>query len=1043
MVSEESATIADMNPRLQPDHPIKEETIDLRSHEMFPTLCTVHGVAESVPAQKPSWGSRPVEALVRKAGITQVFQMPFEQQKKVRPDSMSLAQLCEQVSKETNTSIDASRSGQSQTYTFVIRGSEAEITAARRRIWSEMAETAKISLDIPEDCLGIVIGPSGKTITKIMKEASAKVNVPKPYAGQVIISGDFEGISMAKQRIELLIHDKVSKMTTSVVFERYLAPFVFGNGTNSKIASVANEFAEKWGIKVNISGLKDSDMVTLALSGDKKSILPAREELLVKIEDVKKVIKSVSTKVTKNLHRFIIGSKGEALRALEAETGCYIAIPAPNVESELITLYGNDESILKGLQAILERTSSIDSIKLTADEPLRLLCLHRSPRLLKDLESKYAVRIHSSTTGFTIDGKKAEVSMAAIELQSALDELAQYEYDTVVIDAAYVKFVIGKKGQTVQQIQKEFGVDVIINSDVILVAAPTSAAVNSAKGQIMKMVTNVADLRTIEVKVDNKFHGSIKRLCEMYPTILFTFRNNQLKIHGPSERVSDAQSEILKATESLKHDAIMQSFFGELILTPEFLRVATDAEGRLNRSLISLAREHKVHNLELIDGKPKKIGFQGLRRDVEGFRGLLEDFLKRMADRSTESFEIDREYHPILIGKQGHRVKHLTRKYNVELTFPKDEKISTIVISGPRSNIKNTIEEIREFIEYEKAQDNIETITVTEESIPAILGRAGTVMASIKTATDTRINLNKKSDQDGNRLITIKGSIEGINEAKKKILAVTNDLWVSEEVSLGDECFKNLMKHGKGVIRALSIQIEEMGGSLRIDRERGCVVIRGKKDNIQELFDHVKEFLSKDLVVDTVRIPSKYHREIIGPGGENVKKLSASHSVSISISKSGKSEVVIKGFSSDVSSVKNALSKYVQVSESVETPREDHQEIMDKLSSDMKDLSVTVESRGNRLLVIGESSVIVSEIVKKIREFEAELMASTVTITVPLQFHGAIIGRAGLNIESLRNKTGCTIIIPKAGSKSDQVLLRGSSEAVSKATEAINLICSK
>ena len=56
---------------------------------------------------------------------------------------------------------------------------------------------------------------------------------------------------------------------------------------------------------------------------------------------------------------------------------------------------------------------------------------------------------------------------------------------------------------------------------------------------------------------------------------------------------------------------------------------------------------------------------------------------------------------------------------------------------------------------------------------------------------------------------------------------------------------------------------------------------------------------------------------------------------------------------------------------------------------------------------------------------------------VPPQHHHLVIGKGGQRIGIVRDKTGCTVDVPRRGEGSDIIVIRGSRDGVERAKEMI------
>ncbi len=76
------------------------------------------------------------------------FILPQEHQRKDLNVAASLNSTCARVMKETDTTIEVSTSSQTKAISFVVSGKPANITFAKRHLWSLLAQNVKTDLCI-------------------------------------------------------------------------------------------------------------------------------------------------------------------------------------------------------------------------------------------------------------------------------------------------------------------------------------------------------------------------------------------------------------------------------------------------------------------------------------------------------------------------------------------------------------------------------------------------------------------------------------------------------------------------------------------------------------------------------------------------------------------------------------------------------------------------------------------------------------------------------------------------------------------------------
>lgn len=1025
--------------------------------------------SSSLAAGKPTWGTTgatsPAATSPRAAAITQVFQMPFEQQRKRdSSDKRSLAEVCSTIGKETGTVIEASRSGQTLAYTFVIKGAEALIPVARRRLWSVLADTISIALPVPEECLGLIIGPGGRNVKALMELTSTKIGIPKPYEGQVLLSGDLEGISLAKQRIESLVRDRISKATKSLSLERHLLPFVLGRSPSTRLAAIFDDFSAAYDVKASHHGGRaDADHVDLVISGDKDKVEAALAYLEERIANCRKSIKSVATTVPKALHRVLIGPKGDSLHTLQDEAGCSIVIPPPEDPSNSITVYGPEANLLKGLQGILEKTGSLDSQQIPLQEDTKSLLLHLHRGLVRELESKYGnVHVAIDAEQILVDGGKAEVALSVMEIKDRLSALFAYKFCRVEVGAEYMPHIVGKQHRSLEALESSLGVILVAGADSILIAAEQAASLDGARQALQKRVQELASMGSAVLKIEARLHAgligakgaSIKKIREEHPSVLVEFVSgkDEVRLRGPSDDVQAVKTILLREAEAIKHELIMNSHLVEVPLSDELFKAAVDGSKRLksNPAILNIARHHKV-KLAVAKDKPC-VTVQGQKPEAEAAAAKVAQEIRKIADRGSETLEVDPAFHGLLIGKSGKNVKHFRQKYDITLDIPQQgatENGSVITISGPRASLKEAKEEILEFIEYEKAHRHQDTIKVPEEAVPMILGKGGSRLNEIRALEGvTRIDLERSLVVEGMVAISLEGSEAGIIGAKKAIESVLDEYrsTAREIVSPGKEAFERLTGAGQALLQGLVGECGAKGVQVIVLNFEHQIIIRGKKDAVAEAKGQLDQLLCQKFVKRSISIPAKFHGSIVGSKGGTINGLQARHNVAIYLPNSMRraetpvsdDSVLVEGRPEDVDAACEKLLSFVVESQTIPMPNAFRSQVAGSTRERLKELSVRAFEAPEGLKIVGPEEKL-GEAARLVQAAVDELATRfcVEAISVPVSQHRLIIGKGGAQIEALRKETGCKISIPPAYLRSDQVEVQGSPEAVRKAIEAI------
>ena len=201
----------------------------------------------------------------------------------------------------------------------------------------------------------------------------------------------------------------------------------------------------------------------------------------------------------------------------------------------------------------------------------------------------------------------------------------------------------------------------------------------------------------------------------------------------------------------------------------------------------------------------------------------------------------------------------------------------------------------------------------------------------------------------------------------------------------------------------------------------------------------------KDLIIE-----SRFHRQLIGPKGENIQKIRDDFaSVQISFPDLGSNSDIVKlrGPKDDVDKCSRFLNKlYRDLLESnyqVKVPifKQFHKFIIGKGGATIKKIRQETDTKIDLPESGSDSDVIaitgkkenVEKAVAKIQQIQSEMAnVVTVEINVPAKIHNTMIGAGGKLIQSIMDDCGgVSIKFPEANSGSDKVtltsfLLRGS-----------------
>ncbi|KAJ3109827.1 hypothetical protein HDU97_000057 [Phlyctochytrium planicorne] len=580
--------------------PVKN-SIDLASEELFPAL-----MSTNVGKPLPAWRAPPVIAspktngasVVKKGKVSERLEIPSNLQAKLPQNGKgSVWDFIKIISLKTQTTIDYSTHRTTNTMTFLISGKPEAVKQARRELVSSVGAQVTETLHVPASVRPHILGAGGKNLKALTAETNTRVNIPRP-ANQdvakepsadpfddddnqvVTIIGDFEGVKVAKERIESEVAKRTSKLNLRVNIDRSFHPFIAGPN-NTNVQRLENELGAKIHIPPPGPISADKSANEIIIIGDREAVKKAEEELKSLTETLKRTTRTLSFPVKKRQHRFIIGPKGATLQEILLATGCSVELPPPTDASDVVTVRGPDNMLSNALQAVLQKSNEIlleelevaDYLPASTEPKLFLRYLFTKERSeLKKIETNHNVSLFQPQLSngayiLEIQGKtRPEVDAARKETLDLLKEWgAVLFFGEVEIPRGLHRFVVGKQGQNITKMKASAAwegrlVDVVVpneseeSDDVLLVVkrlkplanvkavpkkgenpdAEVSAFAEKVRQEIISVANAQADFTTEIVPVPVKFHGRlIGSGGEKLKELLAPYNNN-VSIKFPS-----------------------------------------------------------------------------------------------------------------------------------------------------------------------------------------------------------------------------------------------------------------------------------------------------------------------------------------------------------------------------------------------------------------------------------------------------------------------------------------------------------------------------
>uniref|UniRef100_A0A4W6D2X0 Vigilin n=1 Tax=Lates calcarifer TaxID=8187 RepID=A0A4W6D2X0_LATCA len=565
---------------------------------------------------------------------------------------------------------------------------------------------------------------------------------------------------------------------------RYKDNSQFGEGEEAKVCL---DIMQRTGAHIELSLAKDQGL-SIMVTGKLDSVMKARKEIVARLQTQA----SATVAIPKEHHRFVIGKNGEKLQELELKTATKIAIPRPDDPSANIRITGTKEGIEKARHEILLISAEQDKRaveRLSLEKAFHPFIAGAHNRLVQELSQETGARISIPPPSLpkdeiVITGEKEAVALAVNRIRAIYDDKKRKTTTiSVEVKKSQHKYIIGPKGNTLQEILEATGVSVEMppldsgSETIILRGEPDklgpalTQVYAKAKSVMVVEVTAPAWLHRFII---GKKGQNIGRITQQLPRvhIEFTDGEERISLEGPTEEVEQAQAQIQEIIKDLV--SLVRMDYTEVIIDQRFHRHLIGKNGaNINRIKeqykvsVRIPQDSERSGLVRIEGDPK--GVQLARRE-------LIEMVQRMENERTKDLIVEQKFHRTIIGQKGEKIKEVRDKFpEVIINFPDPSQKSDIVqLRGP----KNEVEKCAKFLQKIIA-DLIEnsfslSVPIFKQFHKNIIGKGGANIKKIREETNTKIDL--PTENSNSEMIVITGKKSNCEAARDRILAIQREL---------------------------------------------------------------------------------------------------------------------------------------------------------------------------------------------------------------------------------------------------------------------------
>uniref|UniRef100_A0A8C7IIZ5 Vigilin n=1 Tax=Oncorhynchus kisutch TaxID=8019 RepID=A0A8C7IIZ5_ONCKI len=686
---------------------------------------------------------------------------------------------------------------------------------------------------------------------------------------------------------------KIRPLKSSVITQVFHVPLEerkykdinqFGEGDQAKVCV---DIMHKTGAHLELSMAKDQGL-SIMVSGKLDAVMKARKEIVSRLQTQA----SATVAIPKEHHRFVIGKNGEKLQELELKTATKIQIPRPDDPSNHIKISGTKEGLEKAKHEILLISAEQDKRaveRVNIDKVFHPFITGAYNKLVADMMQETGARINVpppsvNKTEIVITGEKEQVALAVAMIKKIYEGKKNATTIAVEVKKSQHKYVIGPKGNTLQEILEKTGVSVEIpppdsNSETVILRGEPDRL-----GQALTEVYAKANSYTVSSVVApswlhrfiiGKKGQNLAKITQQMPKvhIEFTEGEDKITLEGPTKDMQMVQSQM----EAIVTDLVSRMDYLEISVDPRFHRHLIGKGGAninrikdLHKVSVRIPPDNEKSHLIRIEGDP-----QGVQ---EASKELLE-LASRMENERTKDLIIEQRFHRAIIGQKGEKIKDVRDKFpEVIINFPDPAAKSDIVqLRGPRNEVEKCSKFMAKMVADMVENGFFLSVPIFKQFHKNIIGKGGANIKKIREETNTRIDL--PAENSNSEMIVITGKKENCEAARIRILSIQKELAnITEmEVSIPSKLHNSLIGSKGRFVRSI---MEECGGvHIHFPTEGSgidTVTIRGPAEEVEKA---KKQLLSlaqdKQTKSHTAELKAKpeYHKFLIGKGGGNIRKV--------------------------------------------------------------------------------------------------------------------------------------------------------------------------
>ncbi|XP_041925524.1 vigilin [Alosa sapidissima] len=704
----------------------------------------------------------------------------------------------------------------------------------------------------------------------------------------------------------------------------------------------------------------------------------------------------------KDNSQFGEGEEAKVCLDIMQKTGAHIELSLAKDQGLSIMVTGKLDSVMKARKEIVARLQTQASATVTIPKEHHRFVIGKNGEKMQELELKTATKIaiprpDDPSVNIRITGTKEGIEKARHEILLISAEQDKRAVERLSLEKAFHPFIAGAHNRVVQELSQETGARISIPPPSL----PKDEIVITGEKEAVAMA--IARIRAI---YDEK-----KRKTT---TISVEVKKSQHKyIIGPK---GNTLHEIMESTGVSVEMPPLDSGSETIILR----------------------------------GEPDKLG-----------PALTQVYAKA---KSVTVVEVSAPawLHRFIIGKKGQNIGRITQqlpKVHIEFTDG-EERIS---LEGPTEEVEQAQVQIQEIIKDLMSRMDYTEVNIDQRFHRHLIGKNGANINRIKEQYKVSVRIPQDADRSG--LVRIEGDPQGVQLARRELMEMaqrmenerTKDLIVEQK-------FHRTIIGQKGEkIKEVRDKFPEVIINFPDPAQKSDIVqLRGPKNEVEKCGKFLQKMIA-DLIENSysisVPIFKQFHKNIIGKGGANIKKIREETNTKIDLptENSDSEMIVITGKKVNCEAARDRIltiqRDLANIKETeVTIPAKLHNSLIGSkgclVRSVMEDcggvhIHFPSEGSGSDRVTIRGPAGEVEKARKQLLQLAEEKQVNNFTVELQAkpEYHKFLIGRGGANIRRVRDRTGARIIFPSPDEPEQELItIVGREEAVRLAQRELEIL---